>query len=147
MIQDFSPFAERRSRRHLPWSFKNEIRNTKHETNLNNKNINDKNLKPLHQSSLLYGLIRCYDQALFWFSRFKHLNIRILYLFRPALARLLSISSLSSIWVMQRQIQTFFVIQVWARAFRYSYFVFSMVSLSSPRVGRIFPAPPLQMVV
>jgi len=55
-------------------AFKTEIRSTKHETNSNDKNTNDKNPKPLLTSP--------YQALCFCFPRFKHLNIRISYLFR-----------------------------------------------------------------
>ena len=45
-----------------------------------------KTVKPLRHSTLQCGLIRCYYQDLcLCFPCFKHLNIRILYLFRPIL--------------------------------------------------------------
>ncbi len=105
-------------RRQLTRLFKSEIRNTKYETNSNDQNTNDKNLKPLRHSTLQCGLIRCYDQNLcLCFPCLKHLNIRILYLFRPILYD-----------------------------GRYSNFVFPMTSLSSRRNGRTFPGPPLEVV-
>jgi hypothetical protein len=102
-----------RGRRQLTIIFKTEIRNTKHETNSNDKNTNDKNLNPLRHQTLQCGLIRFYYQDLFLCSpRFKHLNIRILYLFRISI---------------------------------FEFRIFHGFAFS-PRVGRTFPSPPLEVV-
>ena len=57
--------------------------NPKHETNSNDKNSNAQNMKPLYDWPLQKKLIRCYRQAFRSdFHCFKHLNIRVLNLFR-----------------------------------------------------------------